>query len=309
MAWWNSNNVEFGTIFNMILMSLALSERLREAKNSAVQFAKESEQKAVNLAKEMTLELEKNKKMLEIALASERQTGERKSRFLSMISHEYRTPLAIICTNIDLLECEENETFTQLSVKTDKMKRAVKRLVEIMEISLQRSELSNAHEKESFQMFHVTPMIDNVITDFQTLWPEHSVLYSNTLALLEIYGNYHYLETVVLNLLDNARKYSLPYTVINVHCKTDGDEVVIRIHNQCKDISPKEISLLFGKYHQGTNSSGTTGTGIGLWFVRLIIDLHNGTISIEISAGVFIGTVRLPFTDKEQNIQNRLLNS
>ncbi len=298
-AWWNSNNVEIGTFFNMILMSVALSERLRKAESSAAQLARETEKRAISLAQEMTQELEKNKKMLEIALASERQAGERKSRFLSMISHEYRTPLAIIRTNIDLLECEENWHLSPLSIKTEKMKRAVKRLVEIMDISLQRSKLSDSHEKESFKNFRVAPMINEVIADFQTLWPEHSLFYSQTVDLLEIYGNYNYLETVLVNLLDNARKYSPTNSVIDVHCQRERAEVVIKIHNQCKDITSGEKSLLFEKYHRGSNSGDIAGTGVGLWQVRMIVDLHGGNVSIETSSGEFTVIVRLPLADME----------
>jgi len=302
MTWWNNNNVEFGTIFNMILMSIALSERLREAESNATQLAKESEKRAINMAKEMTLELQENKKMLEIALESERQTGERKSLFLSMISHEYRTPLAIIRTNIDLLEEEDNVPLLQISVKTDKMKRAVNRLVEIMDISLQRSKLSDSHEKESFMNFQIAPVINEVIADFKSLWPLRTIHYSETIAFVEIYGNYHYLNIVLLNLLDNARKYSPPHSEIDVQCQSEGDGLAIRIQNQCQDLKPGEQQLLFEKYHRGSNSKNTKGTGVGLWLVHLIIELHSGKTTIETAAGVFIVKVSLPLADVKMKI-------
>lgn len=122
-------------------------------------------------------------------------------------------------------------------------------------------------EQELFCLMKLLSMSSRDISNSVWILQENSpsqIIYSNTLALLEIYGNYHYLETVLINLLDNARKYSLPNTVIDVHCQREGGEVVIRIRNSCRDIRAEEVSLLFEKYHQGSNSGGTAGNGVGL---------------------------------------------
>ena len=138
IAWWNVYAVQISSLINMIMMTLALTERLRLAEEKATTAARNAELKAVEIAKEMTVELRDERQKLSNAL-------ERQVRFTDVVSHEYRTPLAIIRTNLDLLrdgEAEESVRKTGINV----MQRAVARLVEVVETSFSISRLTESEQ-------------------------------------------------------------------------------------------------------------------------------------------------------------------
>ena len=94
--WWNMHGVQISSLINMVLMTLALTERVYVAEQRALAAAQNAETTALGLAEGMTLELRQQKRKLE-------ETLERQIRFVDMVSHEYRTPLAIIKANLDTL--------------------------------------------------------------------------------------------------------------------------------------------------------------------------------------------------------------
>jgi len=130
------------------------------------------------------------------------------------------------------------------------------------------------------------------------LWPDQEIEYSGNLKGGEIFGDPSQLKIAIFNLLDNARKYSPPDSLIELECSQEGDEAVIRIRNQSTPITKGEAEMLFEKYHRGRNSMNTGGAGLGLWMVKNIIEEHNGQICFEgITSGVEI-SIRLPLFHK-----------
>ena len=235
---------------------------------------------------------------LEIAVADRtqqlQQELQRLHRFLRMISHEYRTPLAIIRVNLDLVELKNKSGNYSNRNEIIKIKRAIDRLVEVMDVSIRESRIFESGQKEELANFKIAPVIASQIDAFRSLWPERSLLYSEKLDNCEIFGDAPQLKLAIFNLLDNARKYSAPHSQIDVECYTEADEVVINIRNQGKSITKKEGEQFFEKYLRGRNASNTGGAGLGLWLVRNILNRHNGHVALEgISSGVK-ATVRLP---------------
>ena len=114
--WWNMNCIQISNLINMALMTLALTERLHVAEEKALAVAQEAKSRAVELAEEMTVELRDEREKLKEAL-------ERQIRFVDMVSHEYRTPLAIVKTNLDLLRDRKEEGFDR-TVPITLMQRA-----------------------------------------------------------------------------------------------------------------------------------------------------------------------------------------
>jgi K+-sensing histidine kinase KdpD len=105
----------------------------------------------------------------------------------------------------------------------------------------------------------------------------------------------------VFNLLDNARKYSLPGTPIEMEAGREGHQAVVRIRNQGAPLLNEEIEKLFEKYRRGSNSMNTGGAGIGLWLVRNIIEDHDGTVSISGTADGVEVTISVPVDDKQHD--------
>ncbi len=279
LEWWSINNIQYASLLNIVLMTLALAERLRESENRAMAALRESELKSLELA-------------------TERVATERQQRFLTMVSHEYRTPLAIIRSSLDIMELQMSDQRSQDNGnEISKMKRAVQRLVEVMDVSLEKSRLSDSQEKEGVVRTLLAPFMAAEIEEIRSLWPNRSFLFALSLTDHAINAEQHYLKTALFNLFDNARKYSPPDSPIEVDCYGEGEEVFIRIQNQSNGILTNETEQLFRKYQRGSNSNNTNGSGLGLWLVQEIIYRHHGTVTFEKTYTDVVVTIRLPLAD------------
>jgi signal transduction histidine kinase len=276
--WWNINHLQFSSLLNIIIMTFALAERLRETEKRAMAALREAELKNVELA-------------------TERLATERQQRFLTMVSHEYRTPLAIIRSSLDIMELQMSDQYPENRSELDKMKRSVRRLVEVMDVSLEKSRLSDSREKEGAVRIPLASFMASEVEEVRALWPKRTFHFAISLNDHAINAEKHYLDTALFNLLDNAQKYSPPDSPIEIDCHGEGDEVVIRIRNQSNSILTNETEQLFKKYQRGSNSHNTNGSGLGLWLVREIVQRHHGAVTFEKSGDHVVVTVRLPLAD------------
>jgi signal transduction histidine kinase len=301
---WDMNTLQFTSLIHLTLISIALSERIRmseqvlaESALRALNVARETEQKALALAHDMTQELCDSKTKLEVALASERQALEQKSRFLSMLSHEYRTPLAVISGNLDIIDFQETRKQCGYDEELAAMHLAVDRLVEVMDVSLERSRLSEPSVTEGIKPIAMASFLSAQVAIMRAMWPLRAFNYSETSDLQIILGDPQTIKTAFFNLLENARKYSPPSSPIDIESHIEQGDVVITIKNQGKLFTNEEGEELFDKYTRGVNSNDTSGAGVGLWLVRHIIEQHNGMVSLAVVASRIHATVRLPLAD------------
>jgi PAS domain S-box-containing protein len=219
---------------------------------------------------------------------------ERLHRFLSMISHEYRTPLAIIRGNLDLIDLKHKSGNFSNNAEMLKIKRAIDRLVEVMEVSIQESRILESHERAKLMPFQIAPLVISQLEAFQSMWTERIILFSEHLGNAEVIGEPAQLKMAIFNLLDNARKYSPQDTPIELQCYVEEDDAIIIVKNQGKGILIKEGEAFFEKYRRGSNAVNTGGAGLGLWLVKNIINQHHGKVTLEGVDSCIIATVRLP---------------
>lgn len=222
------------------------------------------------------------------------QEVRRLNSFLNMISHEYRTPLAIIRGNLDLIELKSKHSNNVHTVEMNKIRRAINRLVEVMEESIHESRVFESRMELSLKPFKMRPVIASQVESLRALWPERTILYTESLEESAIYGDISQLRLAIFNLLDNARKYSPSDSLIEIECHPEGDTAIIIIRNPCNPISQEEAELFFEKYQRGSNSMNTGGAGLGLWLVRNIINQHNGKVCLTSIASGIEARVCLP---------------
>lgn len=280
IAWWNLHGVQIASLMNMVLMTLALTERVHAAEQAALSAARNAEEKALELAGEMTRELRHKQHDLEEALENEHRALEQKSRFLAMLSHEYRTPLAIIQANLDLLELQQREDGQPPEPRHGSMRRAVRRLVEVMETSLNKDRLEGPDPYGTRQRMTLHPLLDEVIDESEGFWPDRLFAFHPAGDSPIVEGDPGQLKTALLNLLDNACKYSPPETAVTITCSSDGEMAIVTITDQGSGISSGEAESIFEKYRRGSASQGTSGAGLGLWLVRQIIEQQGGYITL-----------------------------
>jgi len=215
-------------------------------------------------------------------------------RFLSMISHEYRTPLAIIRGNLDLIDLKHRSGDYSNTREMGKIKRAIDRLVEVMEVSIQESRILESQKTLASTNFEIEQVISSQLDAFRAMWPERRINYSGNLGDARVSGEASLLKMAIFNLLDNALKYSIPASPIEMNCRLEADDVVIAVSNQGKSINGEEGEEFFEKYRRGNNAANTGGAGIGLWLVKSIIDQHHGKVSLAGTESGAEATIRLP---------------
>ncbi|NVN90480.1 MAG: CHASE2 domain-containing protein [Desulfuromonadales bacterium] len=244
----------------------------------------------------MTTKLVNLHKQLEIALMTEREALDNQVRFVEMLSHEYRTPLAIIRANLDILEMKDGVAGGAHSTNFSKMKRAMSRLVEIMDISLERRRLDDHCIKMERERIHLGPFLRSLMDESRELWAERNlVLDLDDHDNHSIDGDRSLFKTAILNLIDNAIKYSSDHEPVRVELRCSEREALIQVRNRGRVISGDDLERVFDKYFRGATSSNTRGAGLGLYLVRRIIDQLGGTVTLESdNCGNTVASVRLP---------------
>jgi len=116
---------------------------------------------------------------------------------------------------------------------------------------------------------------------------------------LQTAGDPKLLFQVFSNLLSNAVKYSPG--PIEVEARLEGNEVLVAVSDRGIGIPEKDLDRLFERYHRGSNVSGIVGTGLGLYLVKMVVDLHGGSVAVDSREGEGSRfTVRLPVKDAQQ---------
>ncbi len=277
-TWFTTYGYYYGMILQMVMITLALIKRLEVSRELLLTASRRTEAVAVELAEEMTGEL--------------RDALKRQTRFVAMVTHEYRTPLAIIRTNLDLLallqDQDENIVFA-----VGKMKRAVARLVEVLEISLGRVRLSDGALTLRPEPLALERLCAGLLEQATEYWPDRRVVVVPGDAA-EVKGDPLLLQTALLNLVDNGLKYSPLPAPVTVTWEVVAGQVLIRVADQGVGISPEEEKRLFEKYFRGTASVGSVGAGLGLWLVARILEEHGGSVALESCSTGTVAIVRLP---------------
>jgi signal transduction histidine kinase len=299
VAWWNMHAVQVASVLNMILITLAMTERVHSAETRALQAALESEQNAVELARGMTAELLEKQKSLEEALAAEREAIESQIRFVDIISHEYRTPLAIIRTNLDIYQMKACPDNCSYAPNVEKIKRAISRLEEILDVSLGKERLDRS--KLEISTVKLPEFIGEIVHESSKLFEPRKFDYtSSDSGQLLVQADKVLLKTALFNLLDNACKYSPEDTAIRITCRREGNSAIITVTDFGAGIAVEELDYIFKKHYRGANNMKVRGTGLGLFLVRRIAELHNGQVELSSRENSTTVSIILPLSEVHQ---------
>jgi len=275
LNWFTIYSFEIGTMLSMILMSLALTERIRAAEQRAAAAARDAEKKAVELAREMTVELRDEQEKLKDAL-------ERQIRFVDMVSHEYRTPLAIIKANLDILRDRDTDTFARAE-SIGFMQRAISRLVEVVEASFSVSRLAEpVAEATQCERIEVADFLAEVHDEATALWRGVVLnLPPETSTLNFVLADRSQLKTALFNLIDNAVKYGGKENPIDIGLENDGSEICLSVADRGPTLTGTELECLRLKFRRGSNATDQDGVGIGLYLVDRIVAQCGGRLLLR----------------------------
>jgi signal transduction histidine kinase len=224
-------------------------------------------------------ELEKTKSELNNSLAKEQELGMLKSRFVSMASHEFRTPLATILSSLSLVKKygEKNEIENQ-NRHIGKIKSSITNLTDILNDFLSVSKLEEGKVELASEEFNLKTFITEIISELQGITKEgQTIRYTHTgdeLASLDK----RLLKNIMFNLASNAIKFSPEGKPIEIESEVKASQIKITVKDSGIGISKEDQKHLFERFFRGNNAAHIQGTGLGLNIVSKYIELMNGSI-------------------------------
>jgi len=220
---------------------------------------------------------------LEQALAKEKELGELKSRFVSMVSHEFRTPLASIQTSSDLLQhYYDRMTAERRREALQKIEVEIKRLTTILEnvLAFGRAEAVGIAIRPA--RVDIVKLCNDIASEVrQSTRDDHTLVVRSNRpdGLVEL--DTKVMRHALINLLENAIKYSPADSTVTLQIAVLDNTVVIDVADQGIGIPPADLPQLFEAFHRGRNVGNAYGTGLGLVIVKQAVDAHHGSITID----------------------------
>ncbi len=226
------------------------------------------------------------------------QLNEMKSRFVSVVSHEFRTPLAVIQTALDLLaRYEERLTAEQKVKEQTRIRTAIRNMVALLDNVLVYSRGEDRYTQVSPRPIDLEVFIRELIDELKhSVGAAHTFVMNSDGKCINAEVDPRLLRHIMINLLSNAVKYSPPGSAVtvNLHCGTQEAQIILS--DQGIGIPSEDQKHLFEPFHRAGNAIEIKGTGLGLAIVKQSVELHRGTIRFESAEGT--GTtfyIRLPY--------------
>jgi PAS domain S-box-containing protein len=233
-----------------------------------------------------TMELEENSRELSRALDRERKVNALQRQFVSMASHEFRTPLTIIDGAAQRLARRKGEYSTDfIAEKSQQIRQAVSRMVELMESILSFEKLEVGAIQVNLSECRLDEIVLGCCAQQQDLSKNFNIIVDVNALPRTIMADGSAMSQVFTNLLSNAVKYSANSRTIQVRGWSDGDHAWVSVRDYGLGIDADDLPHMFERYFRARTSTGIAGTGIGLNLVKLIVDLHGGTVEIESKKG------------------------
>ncbi|MFB2837029.1 ATP-binding protein [Floridanema evergladense] len=238
------------------------------------------------------------------ALEKERELNELKSRFVSMVSHEFRTPMSTILFSTDLLEMYINEWPEEKKMThLRRIQSAIQRMIEMLDDILVIGKAEAGKLDFNPRPLELEKFCRELVEDIQNADKnQHHLNVNIECGLIEVKMDDKLLRHILINLLSNATKYSPESTPVNFNVSCQNNQITFEIQDSGIGIPVEDQKRLFDAFHRSTNVGSIPGTGLGLAIVKRSVDLHGGTITVHSEIGVGTKfTVILPVNKNEQN--------
>jgi signal transduction histidine kinase len=258
------------------------TEELNDAINKLLEFNHELK-KQIHERELIAMALTESEEELKRALSKEQELNELKSKFISLASHEFRTPLSSILSSANLLKryiTPENKERKDRHL--DRIKRSVENLNGILEDILSLSKLEEGMINTQFADFNLEDFFEDLLDEMSAIMKPGQEFKTDFLAAcMIIHSDVRILHNICVNLLSNAIKYSKQDSKITIDLKCDSNYLNISIIDEGVGIPLNEQKHLFTRFYRGSNVTNIKGTGLGLNIVEKYVELLNGTISFE----------------------------
>jgi len=229
-------------------------------------------------------------KTLKQALEQEQELNDLKTRFVSMASHEFRTPLATILAATETLSAYRHKLDEEkIEKRLNIIKEQIDYLKGIMDDVLTLACIQA--RKVEFNPVRVNPdrLIHSILDEFLSI-PDakHRIKYMWDEQTQEAYLDRKLMRQIITNLISNALKYSAMDKLVSIHLGQSEDNLVLSVSDEGIGIPDADLQHLFEPFHRASNVGTISGTGLGLTIMRESVELHGGEITIK--SEVDVGT-------------------
>jgi PAS domain S-box-containing protein len=233
--------------------------------------------------RERTAQLEKVNEQLHVQLEREKELNAFRSRFGSMISHEFRTPLSVIQVSGQLLErYGERMTSTQRKEIPGRIKQQVTHLTNLLDDILLISRSETIGVEMVMEAVPVGELFSRICQETSQLyWQDHQLDLIDDIGGRTIIADEKQLRQAFTNLLSNAVKYSSAGDTVTCRLWFEGQTACIAISDEGIGIPSEAIAHIFDVFYRADNVGAISGTGLGLALVKLVAENHNGSIDVE----------------------------
>lgn len=218
-----------------------------------------------------------------------------KTDFFSNVSHEIKTPLAVIQNNAELL-CLDSVTQEKSREYTENILHATKRLSNLITNMLKLNKLEKQAIKPIPEEYDLSAQLCECALQFEDMWEKKNIVFDADIEEKTIIdADEGLLELVWSNLLSNAIKFTPEGGTVALAQVSDEEEVTVIVSDTGCGMDEQTLSRIFEKFYQGDTSHSTEGNGLGLSLVQRIIQLSDGSITVKSDVGKGTAfTVKLP---------------
>lgn len=295
------NSSTIATATHILLLTIALARRAQQAEaekkrmqDQALALSRQAERELESRVAARTMELSQANASLEReiamrqilqgelqqALSTEQTAHAAQKEFVSMVSHEFRNPLAVIDTVAQRMEENLTERHPDLVASAGRMRRSVARLLALIENCLTEDRLSSP-----YMLPRVTPVDLTLLlkTHFGDQGPGGRVHLRLPEGAVTVHMDAHLIGTAISNLVENALKYSPAHQPVRVSLVTGNGHADVRVADHGAGIALDDQARIFEKFYRATDAQRLSGAGLGLYLARELAQRHGGDVSLVYS--------------------------
>lgn len=269
----------------VIAFVIDITKRL-ESENALLAQKEELERVNMQMEKlneELELKVERRTQELSDALSKERELSDLKSRFVSMASHEFRTPLSTILSSVSLIA---KYTLSEDQDKRDKhimrIRSSVNNLTDILNEFLSLGKIEEGKVQQHVSEFNVKEQLHLMIQEIQPILKKGQEIVYQHNGGLHVKMDLSLLRNIMINLISNAIKFSSDGAMIWAESEMNGSGMLtIQVRDQGLGIPDEDKKHLFERFFRGKNVTNIQGTGLGLHIVSKYVELMGGRIEVE----------------------------
>jgi signal transduction histidine kinase len=234
------------------------------------------------ILKETMQELEASKDELSLALEKEKELNDMKSRFVTMASHEFRTPLSTILSSASLIgKYKTTDEEEKRNKHVNRIKSAVSNMTLILNDFLSAGKLEEGIISVNIETIDVPNYIQECISEMSNFLKSGQTIQYNHTGTPNFACEKQFLKNIILNLVSNASKFSSEHKSIEISTAVFENEWHLTVKDNGMGIPTDEQKNLFERFFRAKNASNIQGTGLGLNIVAKYIEILNGTIRFE----------------------------